>query len=191
MQYIYSLASASPASNDIMNYWYVEIDRKCTRAPVVCSPTMIQYCRRPSLCSAYILHPQRCGIVLSFPVSKLSNSLDSDVILRSLDTPWTIRLLERPAGVRENLLLLLLSWICFHRAVLLCVLALLARQLLALLRSWPPDRPVDLAEDVGLDGCNTCQRILGPCSIAEPTINAVRTQDVCALCPPTCRAPVQ
>lgn len=67
-------------------------------------------------------------------------------------TPLAISLVEGPTGVLENLLLLLDARICLHCSVLLGVLTLLARQLLALLEGGPPNGPVELAEDVGLDG---------------------------------------
>lgn len=91
----------------------------------------------------------------------------------------------------EDLLLLLFSGVRLHRSALHGVLAVLAVQLLALLLGGSPDGPVELAEDVGLDGCGKCQiyRVLQ--SNAKPTINTVRAQNVRALCPPTRRALVQ
>lgn len=99
--------------------------------------------------------------------------------------------LECPAGVLEDLLLLLFPGVCLHRAVLLGVLAVLAAQLLALLLGGPPDGPVQLAEDVGLDGCDARQPHDTLQSDSRPTIDAVRTQDVRAFCPPARRALVQ
>jgi hypothetical protein len=93
--------------------------------------------------------------------------------------------------VLEDLFLLLFPGVLCHCPVLLGVLAVLAVQLLALLLRGSPDGPVQLAEDVGLDGCIERQTHDMLQSNAKPTINTVRTQDVRALCPPTRRALVQ
>lgn len=74
-----------------------------------------------------------------------------------LPRPSRLSLVEGPACVLEDLLLLLYPRIGLHGAGLFPQCALVAGQLLALLPGRPPDGPVDLAEDVRLDRCMACQ----------------------------------
>ena len=60
-----------------------------------------------------------------------------------------------PAGMLQDLLLLLFPWIGHHGSRSLGRFSLLASELLSHLLGWLADGPVELTEDVGLDGCHT------------------------------------
>ena len=95
------------------------------------------------------------------PCSGGSQSSSPPLVQTSFQTllprPFRLSLAEVPACVLENLLLLRYPRICLKRTARSLEIAIVAGQLLALLPGGPPDGPVDLAEDVRLDGCVACQ----------------------------------
>jgi hypothetical protein len=167
-------------------------------APVVCSPTMIQ-CHPTHLVPSVSYRAVSSSMQTQYSAKpslfypRLSTRLRHAAQLGFFPVCLALEggLLEGPTSVLEDLFLLLFPRVVLHRPVLLSVLAVLAVQLLALLCCGSPDGPVQLAEDVGLDGCVERQTHGMLQSDARPTINTVRAQDVRALCPPARRTLVQ